>query len=415
MNDRQPVDGRGSDPRWRQVAACLVLQSVSAGTITSAFSVLAVPFAMEFGATRMVVMLAMTATLLVTAISSPFAGRLLDLVSIRRLMLLGSLALGAGFMAASVATTFVQILIIYAVLLAPANVLIGPLAASVLLSRWFDQDRGRALGIAALGISLGGFGFPPFIQYLIETVGWRPALQILASLVFLLSMGACWMVVDRRATPLGAIAGATPQDMPMAMGAIFANREFWLMSLVFGVLLTGMMGLVTNLVPLAMDRGIPLSMATLLISALSLGSVAGKVAFATFADRLASKAILFFGAGGFLLGMSCFLVPQWGFGVMVAGAAIVGFTNGSAVPLQTIVAARTFGLHNVGRVVGLLNLTVMLVGLFVPPAFGLIRDLTGEYDGAFITYLAFASIALVVITMMRGAGGIVTLSSPVAR
>jgi cyanate permease len=187
----------------------------------------------------------------------------------------------------------------------------------------------------------------------------------------------------------------------MTTSTLLANREFWLMTIVFGVPLTGMIGLVTNLVPIARDRGIELATATLLISALSLGSLTGKLAFAVLADRLPAKLILMFGVCGFFVGMCCFLAPHWGFGILAAGAAIVGFTNGGAVPLQVVVCASTFGVANVGRAVGLLNTVIVLAGLLAPPGFGLIYDRTGSYQAAFILYLLLAVAAFAMVLLMR--------------
>lgn len=387
--------------KWQQVVACLILQSISAGAITSAYGVLAVPFMSDFGVNRMVVMLAVTVLLLMTAIFSPLAGKLLDQKSIRLLMVGGSFSIVVAFALLSFATAFSHILIIYALFMAAANILIGPLAASVLLSRWFDKDRGKALGIAAIGISVGGFLFPPVIHQLVAAFGWRQALQVLAGIVLVLTLIACLLVRDRHAAPPGGASAAAGVGA-LTTGALLSNREFWLMTIVFGVPLTGMMGLVTNLVPIARDRGIELATATLLISSLSLGSFAGKVAFAALADRLPSKAILIFGVCGFFVGMSCYLAPQWGFGILAAGAAIVGFTNGGAVPLQVIVCASTFGLANVGRAVGLLNTAVLVAGLLAPPGFGMIYDKTGSYQTAFILYLVLAVFALCMVLLMRG-------------
>ena len=83
-------------------------------------------------------------------------------------MIAGGLLLGAGYVGISLATDFNQVLIIFGVLIAPANVLIGPVAMTVLLARWFARRRGRALGIAIAGISAGGFFFPLIIQALFE-------------------------------------------------------------------------------------------------------------------------------------------------------------------------------------------------------------------------------------------------------
>src|SRR5258708_2739980 len=119
---------------WRQVAICFLLLAADA-IIASAYSVVAVPFGTEFHPSRMVLMLSMTVLSGGTALLAPGLGMLMDRIAIRGLMILGGLFLTAGYLALSFATSFTQVLIIYGVLFAPANVLIGPVAATVLISR----------------------------------------------------------------------------------------------------------------------------------------------------------------------------------------------------------------------------------------------------------------------------------------
>ena len=164
---------------WRQVGICFLLLSAT-GMIASTYSIVAVPLAKEFQPSRMVLMLAMTVYSGASAVLMPLLGNLMDRVSVRKLMILGGLFLAAGYVAISFATTFVQVLVVFGLLIAPANVLIGPLAVTVLLSRWFADLRGRAIGIAIAGIAAGGFVFPMIIQGLLDAYSWRQALQLLA-------------------------------------------------------------------------------------------------------------------------------------------------------------------------------------------------------------------------------------------
>lgn len=145
---------------WRQVAASFVMLAVIA-MITSSYSVIAVPLAREFQPSRMVLMLAITVVSVVSGVLGPVLGTLMDRASLKRLMLLGSVMLAAGYAALSYATAFTQVLVIFGVLIAPANVLMGPVAVTVLLSRWFVSRRGTAIGIALAGIGMGGVVFPP--------------------------------------------------------------------------------------------------------------------------------------------------------------------------------------------------------------------------------------------------------------
>jgi MFS family permease len=47
---------------------------------------------------------------------------------------------------------------------------------TLLVARWFVAQRGRAMALSILGMSLGGFDFAPIVGLLIEGIGWRLAL-----------------------------------------------------------------------------------------------------------------------------------------------------------------------------------------------------------------------------------------------
>src|SRR5215472_2177526 len=63
----------------------------------------------------------------------------------------------------------------------------GPLPSQVLLTRWFDRSRGKAMGFAYLGIGIGGATVPWISHMLIEHFGWHTALQILGILIAVVS------------------------------------------------------------------------------------------------------------------------------------------------------------------------------------------------------------------------------------
>src|SRR4029450_3859427 len=59
----------------------------------------------------------------------------------------------------------------------------GPLPNQVLLSHWFDRTRGRAMGVAYLGIGIGGALVPFLALWLTQQFGWRLSLHILGGRV----------------------------------------------------------------------------------------------------------------------------------------------------------------------------------------------------------------------------------------
>ena len=278
---------------WRQVAISFLLLA-AAGMIASTYSLIAVPLGREFQPSRMTLMLTMTVLSAACAVLSPVLGNLMDRMSVRLLMVGGGLCLAAGYLAISFATSFTQVLIVFGVLIAPANVLIGPVAITVLLSRWFSKKRGRAIGIAIAGISAGGFFFPMIIQGLLDAHQWREALRLLAVVLLVWTVPAALLVVNRPADrglhPDGADEPSEESRReaamaPVSVKAVITDPAFWLICLTVATVTSGMKGMITNLAPLAIDNGVPATKAALLISTYAGCGFIAKINFALLADR----------------------------------------------------------------------------------------------------------------------------------
>lgn len=394
---------------WRQVAACLMLLAACA-MIAATYSLVAVPIGREFHPSRMVLMLSMTVLSAVTGLLSPFLGNLMDRVSLRLLMMLGVASLAAGFVALSFATEFVHVLVIYGLFMAPANVLIGPMATAVLISRWFVKRRGTALGIAISGIAVGTFVFPIVIQALLDHFAWREAFRLLALILFVSMMPAATMVVNRPADkglhPDGADADpavqashATGRFLPVR--TLLTDPTFWLVAAVIAVVTSGMKGMVTNLAPLALDEGIAADKAAFLISIYAACGFVAKLGFAAVADRLNPRVLLTASLLGFGAGMACLIRADAGYTMIVGGVGLVGFFGGLMVPMQGLLVPRIFGQNVVGRVSGVLNLVILCALLSTPPIFGRIFDMTGDYDAIFIIFAGLAVVTILAVPYIR--------------
>lgn len=394
---------------WRQVAVGFMLLAAT-GMVAATYSIVAVPLAREFQPSRTVLMLAMTVLSGVSAVLAPFLGALMDRFPLRRLMVLGGICLGCGYVAISMATSFAQVLVIFAVLIAPANVLIGPVAITVLLSRWFAKKRGRAVGIAIAGISAGGFLFPLVISGLLAAFEWRTALRALAAVLFVWTVPMAMLVVDRPAdrglSPDGAdeTVAQTQTELarkPISAREILTDPAFWMIAVTVSIVTAGLKGMITNLAPLAIDTGATAAQAAPLISIYAACGFVAKLNFAALADKVGPRVLMFCGLGGFAAGMLCMTQAHVGYWVIALAVAITGLFGGLMVPAESFLAPRVFGQRGVGRAMGLLSGVILLAMLATPPLYGLIYDLTGSYTGMFWTFAAMATAALFWVPMLR--------------
>jgi len=183
---------------WRQVWLSLIL--LAAGSIsTVTYGIISVPLMAEFHPTRAVLMMAMSVVSVAIAVLAPPLGALLDRVSLRAAILVGCVLLSAGYVALSFTTAFWQVLVIYGVFMAPSQLTVGAMAMTVLISRWFSAARGRAMGIALTGVSIGGFVFPLMAQFLLDHFDWRTAMRLFALVLALVTFPIAMMVINQPA------------------------------------------------------------------------------------------------------------------------------------------------------------------------------------------------------------------------
>src|SRR3954468_21241899 len=123
------------------------------------------------------------------------AGWIVDRFGPRRLMMSGIVMAGAALIGLAHMTSFWMFYAFY-LLNALGYVCGGPLPNQVLLSRWFDQNRGKAMGFAYLGIGIGGTLVPLVATALTTAYGWRAALQILGVLMIAIALPMAWFVHD---------------------------------------------------------------------------------------------------------------------------------------------------------------------------------------------------------------------------
>ena len=184
--------------RWVIVAYSLVIQAVSFGILIYCFALFTLPWLDEFGASRRDIMLTISALQIGTALVGPFVGRYLDQVNLRSVVFLGLLALILGLYLVRAATALWQIWLVYVTLMPLATLMMGTLASQTLIAKWFETERGLALGLSAIGTSIGGVIFPWLVAGWLMDFGWRETLHLLAMAALVLVVPLTLIVLRRQ-------------------------------------------------------------------------------------------------------------------------------------------------------------------------------------------------------------------------
>ncbi len=393
----------GSKTAWVQVFLATLAQAICAGTVFTAYGVIAAPLKLEFNPSNMVLMLGMTVISLCSGVLSPMLGAAVDRYPIRRLVLTGLGLLSAGLLLLSMVQNMVQAIVVYGTCMAVASVLLGPIATSALLARWFTARRALAMGIASAGAALGGFVFPPLLQFLLSDMGWRTGLQTYAIVLPLLTAPLFLFLLRDRPTEESntqTTAAAQPQIRTLATREVLADANFWLLAAIVGCLFAGPLAIVSNLMQLAAEKQIAATQAAFLLSLFSVAGFIGKPLIGAIADRITARVALMLVIVGVGTGVLTLLSAN-SYLLMMVASVMIGFFAGPASLLWSVILAHTYGPQNIGRIMGLMNLTFLPLTLSSPPLFGYLFDTFGTYQIALAGYAVVLVVILGATTLLK--------------
>jgi MFS family permease len=405
---------------WWIVATSFLTLFVATGFIFYSYGVFLGPIQAEFHASRFAVAFGLTLMNTAMALFAPFLGRVIDTWSIRRIMMIGCVSLAAGFFLAARITALWQWYLLIGTLLGLGVCMIGQLASTALVCNWFVRRRGAALGIATTGVSMSGMVMAPLTSGLIGAYGWRATFVIFGALSIGALFPLVWMFVVSRPEELGLLPDGASQREPddefeaalvrrpgpapvfpsFSTAATLHSTTFWAITLAIGFNFFAMSATLIHMIPHAYDLGIPHMRASYIMTVSAGVGVIGKVLFGYIADyadaRLALLLCLLFQAVGTVL----LLFTQTASALMAVGA-LFGFGMGGVVPLWGSLVSDYFPRPAFGRVMGLMSPCMLPIQASGVPIAGYIRDLTGDYNLAFLIFAASYAAAALCLLFIR--------------
>lgn len=167
---------------WIVVAVAFVTMGIGVNART-AFSLLFPPILAEFGWERGVTAAAFSIGFVVSTLYAPFSGILMDRFGPRYVLSFGVLLISAGMAAATRIQTPWHLYLTLGVLVVGGSVFTSYIGHSLFLPNWFVRRRGLAIGIAFSGVGIGSIVIFPWMQHVIDHVGWRQACWMMAILL----------------------------------------------------------------------------------------------------------------------------------------------------------------------------------------------------------------------------------------
>jgi len=327
------------------------------------------------------------------------AGWIVDRFGPRRLMLTG-IVMAGGALVGLGATAAAWAFYFFYFFNALGYVCGGPLPNQVLLSRWFDTARGKAMGIAYLGIGVGGAIVPLLSARLTAQFGWRVSLQLVGVLIVLIAFPLAFFVPDARVSHARAEPVEARARPSASARDVLRMPAFYLLALGSMCSIAAVGGANQHLkLFLSLDRGYGQSEAAQIISLVLTVSIAGRLLMGWLADRVPVKYVMLL---IYLLvaGSVPLLLSAASRSTMYLFAVVFGLGLGGEYMIIPLMAGQLFGVGVLGRVMGIVLTADGVAEATAPMLVGYLRDSTGSYTSGFITLIATAVCGAIAIAAL---------------
>jgi MFS family permease len=388
-----------SSTAWWRLVATLAMATL--GGIGMWSVVVALPTVQaEFGIDRGSASLPYTLTMIGFGFGGILMGRLTDRYGVTRPLIGATFALAAGYVLAGLAPSLFMYALAQGLLIGflGSSATFGPLLADI--SHWFERRRGLAVSIVACGNYLAGTVWPPIVQHLIETIGWRQT-HIAIGLVCLVTMLPLTLALRRRSPAGHATATArVVQDTHVSLGV--SPRVLQTLLVIAGLACCVAMSMPqVHIVAYCGDLGYGAAAGAQMLSLMLGFGIVSRLASGWIADHIGGVRTLLLGSSLQAIALVLYL-PFDGLSSLYVISALFGLFQGGIVPSYAIIVREFFAPREAGARVGLVVMATLFGMALGGWMSGEVFDLTGSYRAAFINGIAWNLLNLsIVVWLLR--------------
>lgn len=374
---------------WLILLGCTIAVGMSSGAVVVyALSLFIAPLATEFHWSRTTISLGFSMMTLCLAVTAPFAGRAFDHFGIRRTLMILLPLFGLSLAAFSQLPDSVPV---YLALFGIAGVL-GAFQSSIayvkVISEWFDDKRGLALGITMSGVGFGGIILSQVVRLGLERGGWRLGFVALGSVVLLVGLLSVLSLVHERRGTNAAAEARLNHDLPgLTVKEALRDSNFWL--IVFFVFCMSMTvnGIAATSAAIMGWKGVSASDAAGLLSTLAIASLVGRIGTGFIVDRIFAPRVAAVICVVTIAGILALYVAsdRW---TIVAALVAIGLALGAETDIIGYILGRYCGLRHFGALFGVALAVFSLAPAVGIPLLGMSFDATQSYGTALLGFAA---------------------------
>jgi MFS family permease len=320
------------------------------------------------------------------ALGGMLMGWLFDRLGIIAPVVCGSILLALGYLVSGYAPSIAWFAFGHGLIGLGASATFGPLMADI--SHWFSRRRGIAVALASSGNYVAGTLWPPIVQHLIATEGWRPT-HIGIGLFCAATMVPLALLGLRRHAPAHDV-GIAEGIAARAQGNLgLSPTALMTLLCIAGVACCVAMSMPqVHLVAYCADLGYGPARGAEMLAVMMAFGIVSRIATGFIADRIGGLATLLLGS--LLQGAALFLYILFDSLVsLYVISALFGLFQGGIVPSYAIVVREYFSPREAGMRVGIVLMATLMGMALGGWMSGAIFDLTGSYRAAFVNGLAW--------------------------
>ena len=392
---------------WWIVVGAILFQTLQTGLLQQAFGTYAVVLHDQFGWNKTTLSLAYALSSVQTGLIGPVQGALIDRFSPRRVMQVGALIFGLGFIAFSRVDSLTTFFIIFLVTSLGAT-LCGFMTATTVVVNWFERRRSLAMAMTQLGLSVAGF-IAPVIAWSLTSNGWR-ATAFASGLIVLLVAIPLTRIMHYTPEEVGLLPDGGPQkttkgeetksvskteSVEFTAREAMRTRAFWFISFGHGLALFVVSAVTVHLVlHLVDDLGYSVGQAASVLAFMTTIMIFGRIAGGILGDRFDKRYITAIAMFGHAFGL-IMLAYANSFWMVALFAVSHGMAWGIRGPLMQAMRADYFGRASFAKVMGFSSTIIMVGTVGGPVIAGVMADHFGNYTAGFTVLSGFAVVGSV--------------------
>lgn len=309
-----------------------------------------------------------------TVLSSVFlvyVGKLIDTYNLRNYTLASAfLLLSACLLIAFSFNTAMVFAGIFALRLGGQG-LLGHIAGTT-ASRYFDGERGRALGLTSLGFSFGEGFFPLLVSFVILSIGWRESMAVNGMMVLFVLIPFVWFILRGFSNGFETENNNGNKE-PFSRIQLLKTKDFYILAFNSAIVPFVITGLFFYQVFLAESKGWSVELIASAFIGFAVGRTASVIISGGLIDRFSGLRLLpfylLFLAGALLL----LMVTDAAFAAFIY-LTLAGLAVGSGMTVKNAAVAELYGVANLGSIRSLFTTIMVFSTALSPVLFGFILD-----------------------------------------